>query len=398
MQTSPITNCWGRVPAKPLLVRHTNIFLGRDGASYNHQAQLTSRSGVLIASWSQGLRDEDSPGQIVVCATSEDRGKSWSRPTTIVSRERGQFAELVRLNAGVLAGGDELVAYYGQWELSGDVVDSDGRIKGMETGEGAFFAALKAANGQRVPYATAIGHLKTVTWARTSNDFGRTWSPPIEIIPHLVSYHAPRAVASGRLIFPGNATFAYTDDPKGLTNWHRSALPRISENFVDGLEGWFFGREERGDPVIYSEGSFFQLPDGTIRMMLRTEADRLAVSESRDNGETWGEPMMTEYTDNIGRPCFGRLPDGRYYGINCPVPGSRRTPVVLALSRDGTVFDQHFIIGSEPSKGMRIDGYLKGGRYGYPWLHVDGEEAYVIYSVEKEDIAVGAFNLEKLGA
>ncbi len=71
--------------------------------------------------------------------------------------------------------------------------------------------------------------------------------------------------------------------------------------------------------------------------------------------------------------------------------------MVLALSDDGVVFDKHFIIGDEPSLGMRIDGYLKGGRYGYPWLHVDGEYGYVLYSIEKEDIGVGAFRIEELG-
>jgi hypothetical protein len=43
-----------------------------------------------------------------------------------------------------------------------------------------------------------------------------------------------------------------------------------------------------------------------------------------------------------------------------------------------------------------MPGYAKHGRYGYPYLHVMGDHGFVIYSVAKEDIAVGRFALRDL--
>ncbi len=393
---SPITNCWGRVTPKKIDVQHSNVFLGIDGASFNHQPQLTSFDGLLYASWTMGIRDEESPGEKVVFATSDDKGRTWSAPRTIAAPARGQFADRVLVNSGIRVHDGMLIAYYGDWEYSADALDGEGRLKNVETGHGTFYENIARAGHQRRPYANCIGHLNCMTRARTSRDGGKTWSAPIDIVPRLASYHAPKATASGRLILPGHATFPYTDDPAGLTQWHYAGLANLPPDFCDDVMGWFFGRERRNDPVIYSEGSFFQTADGVIHMMLRTEVNWLAVSESADNGKTWSEPVKTGYTDNVARPCFGRLPDGRYFGMTTPSPEGRRTPAILALSEDGVVFDRHFVLGDDAWRPMRFPGLNKGGRYGYPWLYVDGDFGYMIYSVEKEDIGIGRFRLADL--
>ena len=48
------------------------------------------------------------------------------------------------------------------------------------------------------------------------------------------------------------------------------------------------------------------------------------------------------------------------------------------------------------SRGSRLPGHHKGGRYGYPVLHLDGDSAYAIHSIEKEDVAVCRFRLRDL--
>jgi hypothetical protein len=53
----------------------------------------------------------------------------------------------------------------------------------------------------------------------------------------------------------------------------------------------------------------------------------------------------------------------------------------------------HYIVGDERQGEPRISGYLKHGRYGYPFLTVLGDDAVVIYSTNKEDINVARFRL-----
>ncbi len=59
-------------------------------------------------------------------------------------------------------------------------------------------------------------------------------------------------------------------------------------------------------------------------------------------------------------------------------------------------FDRHFVLGNSPDTGPRVQGRNKGGRYGYPWLHLRASAAFAIYSVDKEDIALLTFPVEEL--
>ena len=70
--------------------------------------------------------------------------------------------------------------------------------------------------------------------------------------------------------------------------------------------------------------------------------------------------------------------------------------MVLAVSEDGVVFDRHFVLGDDPVGEPRWKGRAKSGRYGYPSYHVMGDEMFVIYSVNKEDVWMGRFPLSAL--
>ncbi len=136
-------------------------------------------------------------------------------------------------------------------------------------------------------------------------------------------------------------------------------------------------------------------------MMLRTNRARLAVAESRDDGETWSEPELTDFTDCGSKMQFGRLPDGRYFALSCPdpnVPTSclRRTPLVLAVSRDGNVFDRHFLLGDEPDAPLRYPGAYKHGATATRTPMSVDDHLVVINSVGKEDIECHVFSLRDL--
>ena len=52
--------------------------------------------------------------------------------------------------------------------------------------------------------------------------------------------------------------------------------------------------------------------------------------------------------------------------------------------------------GDDPAGEPRWRGHHKGGRYGYPSYHIMGDQMFVIYSVNKEDVWMCRFPLSAL--
>lgn len=373
----PITNLWGRVEPLRVPVEHRTVFRGVRGAAYNHHQQLAGLDGTLYATWSCGERDEDTPGQAMMLATSEDGGRSWSEPRVLTGPDepRGVCTAMgLHIHQG------RLVAYCGHYEMS-----DHGMLMYYATGGNASLGDPERPS-----------HLGAHTRIYVSDDAGASWDGPVATIPGFVPNLAPSPLASGRLLMPGNFRYPYTDDPAGIEGWHLAGLPGVPDDVPDEAEGHVVADRIRGGDYGLCEGSFFQTDDGVIHMMLRTTAGRLAVTESADEGRTWSEPALTGYTDCECRFHFGRLPDGRFFGLSCPEPKSERRPMVLATSGDGVRFDRHYLLGEEPPFLARIPGVHKYGRYGYPSLHLAEDRAVAIYSVNKEDIAVARFELAAL--
>jgi hypothetical protein len=368
---SVITNCWGHVRPVRLDVAESTVYTAAAGRSYSHHPHLAGFGGRLYATWSLGETHEDDPGQRMVMSVSDDRGENWSTPRDVTGRLPGEEADAVVTSGGIFVASERLVAWYAHYEFVPGTLDSGHR---------------KPSRGSR--------HRDTYTAALVSDDGGETWHSTSARIDNICLNQIPRPLASGRLLMTSNMLFPYTDDPTGLSGWRTSGLPRLPAGYQDEPFGFPAGNVARGDTTNYCEGSFFQTDDGTIHMMLRTGEGRMAVSISRDEGATWSEPALTDYTDCGSKSHFGRLPDGRFFGLT--TPARHRTPLVLAVSEDGCTFDRHFILGERPWTGPRFEGLHKGGYYGYPWLHVEGNRAWAIYSACKEDVAVVAFDLAQI--
>jgi hypothetical protein len=381
--TSPITNAWGRVTPIRLAVEHVPVFRGEVGRAFNHQAQLAWDGTRLHATWSSCDRDEEAAGQQMLTSTSTDGGRTWSAALTVAPSRPGRHAASVVASSGIRVHDDMLVAYYGEWERYEANRDKEAEARRSAAGENACFDLR--------------------TEARVSRDHGRSWSPPIEVVRNQFGFMPPMPTHTGRLILPGHLTFAWSDDPLGLTGWQRTGIPGLPENYFDDWYSNAKGAALLGLQHRFDEANFFETRDGVLHMMMRNENHwRMGVTESRDNGQTWSRPLLTEFTNSVSRSHFGQLPDGRWFCVNCPTPPAAgaapstrtpRTPVVLALSDDGITFDRHYILGDEAQGVPRIPGYLKHGRYGYPYLCVVDGSAVVIYSTNKEDINVARFDL-----
>jgi hypothetical protein len=393
--TSPITNCWETARTAHLRLEEFTVFRGRAGASYNHAPFLTSLDGRLLGVWVQGNRDEGYPGQRVACAWSDDLGETWSGPEFIVNTEMGKFSTKLSDTGSVRVKNGTLTAYYSQTEFPEEAIDND-------TG---------------LPYNPSAGMfhrdqiINANSWAKVSKDKGETWSKPVKVLEGAQCIRHPKEIKGGRLIMPCMTSYAYTDDPEGLSGWKRSAMPGRDPRPDDTDRSmWlgYFDKPHRGVPYMWNESDFFQTDDGVIHNMLRNGSHKqvYGVTESRDNGETWSEPKLTSYTDQGSKPNFGRLPDGRFFGLTTPYPrwetwnsffSSVRTPLIMSLSEDGVKFDRHFIVGDKLCAGPRFKGLHKGGMYGYPDFHIIGDQGFIIYALNcKEDIMIARFKMSEL--
>jgi hypothetical protein len=385
---SPITNRWGEARTTRLDLEEIVIYKGPPGAAYNHHHQIVCDRGRLYASWSNSVAHEDNPGQRMLFAISDDDGKTWSSEAQLSPASPDKTSTFTAM--GIRSHRGELIAYYGHFAYNPIAFDAAGVVRSEPILEN---------RGDNKVWVRR----NTYCEVRVSKDRGKSWSKPARILDGFVPNLRPFPLESGRLLMPANITFAYTDDPAGLNGWRKAGLPRLPEWMVDDPEGFLKGCSYRQDPRDYCEGSFFQTGDGKIHMMLRTlplagqkHNGLLAVTESVDNGQTWSEPRLTGYTDCSCRFHFGRLPDGRFFGLSCPKPGSGRTPMVLALSRDGVVFDRHYVLGDLAPTRPRQPGQAKGGTYGYPSCEISGGRMYIIFSRNKEDICFKKLNLDLL--
>jgi hypothetical protein len=385
---SPITNRWGEAKTTRLDLDEIRIFKGPPGAAYNHHHQILFDRGRLYASWSNGITHEDNPGQRMLFAVSDDEGRSWSPEAQISAPPAEKTSTYTAM--GIRSHQGRLIAYYGHFSYDPIGFDASGVVLSKPILDHRGDASIWVRKN-------------TFCDARISQDRGATWGKPVRVLDKFVPNLRPFPLRNGRLMMTGNVTFPYTDDPAGIRHWKTAGLPRLPKWTVDNPEGFLKACSYRNDPRDYCEGSFFQTDDGKIHMMLRTlpiGADKhnglLAVTESSDNGETWSEPLLTSYTDCSCRFHFGRLPNGLFFGLSCPNPKGARTPMVLATSRDGVVFDRHYILGDAAATKPRVPGHAKGGAYGYPSCDIANDKMYIVFSRSKEDIYFTSFNLSLL--
>lgn len=161
-----------------------------------------------------------------------------------------------------------------------------------------------------------------------------------------------------------------------------------SIQFVTKQNGW--------DCRLICEGSFYETDDKVLHMLLRSNSNWLWLTESRDDGVTWTPPVKTEFSDDNTKFHCGRLPDGRWYVVSCPITNKgARNPLVISLSKDGEDFDQAYIIRDEKYDQI-FEGLYKGGLYGYPHTLIHDGIMYVIYSKHKEAVEITRIKLSDI--
>lgn len=264
-------------------VQRGMIYVPESTWMYSHHPSITYFKGKLIAIWSNGMKDEDAPGQRVVFSVSTQKLTIWSKPKVLAlpSIYHGDTLNVLTA-AGFHQFHDTLVAYYGEY-------------------------SPKKTN--------------THLWAKITTD-GEHWSEPMDMHVPVNSNHGPQVLSNGRLIISGNFTYPYTDDYRGLSGWKMSSFydPAL---FIEDNPRTFYAPAEKNNLPPLCEGSFFETDDGILHSLLRVTGKgwkgRLWLTESKDRGVNWSMPVETGFTDNDSKFHFGRLPDKRFYYAAFPI-------------------------------------------------------------------------------
>jgi len=324
-----------------------------DGYRFCHHPNLVEFEGELLAMWSNGREGEDQPGQRVLISRSRD-GESWSDPVPLMEPAS---VNATHIAAGFHVAPDVLVAYFTV------------PVSGVHN----------------------LFHPNTALYATTSTD-GLTWAEPRRVTSGFF-IEGPTRLPDGRLLLGGETV------GKAWTS-HKARMRLLFTDDADGLDGWREGRIRLSNPrdFGYTEPNFFLRADGTLVAGFRNYTGHLFAGESHDNGETWTDPVTTNFADSTARFCFGALPDGSTYLVSNPGPerGSRRL-LTIALSSDGRTFDRAWLLNSALTV-PRFEGHAKVPGWQYAHALVRDGALHVIYSMNKEDVGLTRIPIEQFAA
>lgn len=175
------------------------------------------------------------------------------------------------------------------------------------------------------------------TWWMKSEDSGKTWSKPVELVPGDVGGRGPvknkaillsdgawLAPASTETKPPKEAWLPFADRSEdGGKTWTRSA-------------NWAVDKAElKGVGAI--QPTFWEAPAGQVHALMRSGGGWVWRADSADGGKTWGAVKATNLPNNNSGIDLVQLEDGRLVLLYNPVGKNwgPRTPLDLAVSADG---------------------------------------------------------------
>jgi predicted neuraminidase len=224
------------------------------------------------------------------------------------------------------------------------------------------------------------------TWCADSEDGGRTWSRPRELVPgdrggRGAVKNKPIALADGTWLAPASLesderwdVFVDRSEDGGRT-WHAGDLVPLDHERFPGLG------------VI--QPSLWESEPGHVHMLVRSTCGSICRSDSEDGGRSWSPIRRTDLPNNNSGLDLVRLGDG-VLALACnPVAGdwAPRTPLSLLLSFDnGATWPR------------RLDLESGAGEYSYPAVVAAGEDLAVTYTWRRQRIAFWRGSRSEIGA
>ena len=190
-----------------------------------------------------------------------------------------------------------------------------------------------------------------------SYDEGETWSEEQllwENEKHLAINHTARRIASGATLLPIEQTETWGGpNDRGIVSVLRSE---------DDLRTWTESNRISVPMRGLSEPCIAQRADGSLNMVLRNQLGSVFYSESFDDGRTWSKPQTTGLRSPESCPCIASVPgtdaqivvwNNAEYDMDCVSHYGRRTPLTIAISKDGLrTFSDFVDIETDPCRAF----------------------------------------------
>jgi sialidase-1 len=172
---------------------------------------------------------------------------------------------------------------------------------------------------------------------RLSTDEGASFGEPIQVTTtpgyHVLNNDRVTVISGGRIVVP----VATTTDVGQVNHFVCSCF--LSD---DGGRNWRPSRNQVDYPRRGAmEPEVIERQDGTLLMHFRTQLGHIAVSESKDRGETWGEPQPWPVRAPEAPSTLRRIPSTGDWlliwndtFVAGQSHGGKRTPLTAAVSRD----------------------------------------------------------------
>ena len=227
-------------------------------------AKLTT--GKLIVAFSGDRDAHVCPYGKTQIITSDDEGKSWSKPETITNSPLDdRDAGIIQTRRGTL-----LVSWFTSLAFE---------KKAYEVAYQKYFRI-----GEKIPAKSKKKWLGN--WVRRSEDMGKTWLEPVRTVG--TAPHGPIALKNGDLLYIG------TKEASGIYSI-------IAETSIDDGKSWEVTGEIPAPPGLVSsrvEPHVLELTSGKLIAMVRNEPKDvsqcfLLQSESIDGGQTWSTMKST---------------------------------------------------------------------------------------------------------
>lgn len=180
---------------------------------------------------------------------------------------------------------------------------------------------------------------------RTSTDEGRTWGAARRLPDGILGAvkNKPVRLADGTIIAPSS-----TETPESPSTW------RVHfERSRDAGATWSVSRPAAGASIDAIQPSILIHAGGKLQAVGRTRASRVFETWSEDGGQTWTPVTLLELPNPSAGTDALTLKDGRHLLVYNHTPKGR-TPLNVAISRDGKKWDIAHVLESEP------------GEYSYP--------------------------------